>query len=229
MFTVTNMKPEDLEILQEIRGRFQSLKSQRQGEWALIFIFSVMFPIIFLCFFYLDPEQNRWWFAGIVFISLVSSMHIWKERSLEYQFTGEEIIEQRGGKIKNRIQIRDIIDVKIVIRPYKIILKTSNSKMEIQIVPSLNEALLKEANKMNARQSEEEQQREREDAKKKNLTLQTREYNQFDYFFIIDVRDWLAGSLAQGKRNFTVKNLVRNTRITRKIPFASLAHFALPA
>jgi hypothetical protein len=101
--------------------------------------------------------------------------------------------------------------------------------MEIQIVPSLNEALLKEANKINARQSEEEQQREREDAKKKNLTLQTREYNQFDYFFIIDVRDWMAGSLAQGKRNLTVKNLVRNTRITRKIPFASLAHFALPA
>jgi hypothetical protein len=78
--------------------------------------------------------------------------------SVEYEFTGEEIIERRGGRIKNQIRISDITDTKVKISPHQLMLKTKNSKMTVQITPSLNEVIQIEASKINATKSKAERQ-----------------------------------------------------------------------
>jgi uncharacterized membrane protein len=76
--------------------------------------------------------------------------------SVEYEFTGEEIIERRGGRIKNRILINDIVEVRMFLGRYQTILKANNSKMKVQMIPSLNQVILKQAKEINARKSEAE-------------------------------------------------------------------------
>jgi len=77
---------------------------------------------------------------------------------VEYEFTGEEIIERRGGRIKNQIGISDITETKVKISPHQLMLKTKNSKMTVQITPSLNEVVQIEASKINATKSKAERQ-----------------------------------------------------------------------
>ncbi|MGD1088478.1 MAG: hypothetical protein ABR955_07100 [Verrucomicrobiota bacterium] len=63
--------------------------------------------------------------------------------SVEYEFTGEELIERRGGRIKNQMRITDIIETRVLFGRNQMKLKTNNSKMTIQIVPPLNEVIQK--------------------------------------------------------------------------------------
>lgn len=79
--------------------------------------------------------------------------------SVEYEFTGREIIERRGGRIKNQISISDIIETEVPFGKKLMILKTNNSKLKIQIIPSLNEAIQKEAARELATKSEGDRQR----------------------------------------------------------------------
>ena len=79
--------------------------------------------------------------------------------SVEYEFTGREIIERRGGRLKNQISISDIIETEVPFGKKLMILKTNNAKLKIQIIPSLNEAIQKEAAKELATKSEDERQR----------------------------------------------------------------------
>ena len=79
--------------------------------------------------------------------------------SVEYEFTGKEIIERRGGRIKNQISISDIIETEAPLGQKLMILKTNNSKLKIQIIPSLLEAIKKEEARELATKSEGERQR----------------------------------------------------------------------
>jgi hypothetical protein len=83
------------------------------------------------------------------------SRRIW---CIEYEFTGEEVIERRGGRVKNQIRISDIIETKVKISPHQLILKTSNSKMTVQILPSLNEVIKKKGAEEMASKSDAERQ-----------------------------------------------------------------------
>jgi hypothetical protein len=165
MFSVTKMKAmrsEDLEFLQGIRGRFPNSKSQRQGEWLLIFLLGVFFPLFWLAVLF------AWWpvvldrdhlaVAAFALGTFVVGIYIWSDRAVEYEFTGDEIIERRAGRIKNQIRIADIVETKVKISPHQLIIKTSSSKMTVQIVPSLNEVIQKKATEMMATKSETERQ-----------------------------------------------------------------------
>ena len=77
---------------------------------------------------------------------------------VEYEFTGEEIIERHGGRIKNQIRISDIIETDISFASKELKLKTNSSKMNIQVLPSLNKVIMKEAEEANAKMSEGERQ-----------------------------------------------------------------------
>ena len=79
--------------------------------------------------------------------------------SVEYEFTGKEIIERRGGRIKNQVSISDVIETEAPLGKKLMILKTNNSKLKIRIIPSLNEAIQKEAARELATKSEGERQR----------------------------------------------------------------------
>ena len=165
MFSVTKMKvmrSEDLEFLQGIRGRFPNSKSQRQGEWFLIFLLGVFFPLFWLVVLFvgwpvvLDKDHSA--VAAFAFGTFLGGVYLWKMRAVEYEFTGEEIIERRAGRIKNQIRIADIVETKIKISPHQLIIKTSSSKMMVQIVPSLNEVIQKKGAEMMATKSEAERQ-----------------------------------------------------------------------
>jgi len=78
--------------------------------------------------------------------------------SVEYEFTGEEVIERRGGRIKNQIRISDIVETKVRHGFNQMILKTNSSQMIVQITPSLNEVIMKHAAEINAKKSESERQ-----------------------------------------------------------------------
>jgi Pyruvate/2-oxoacid:ferredoxin oxidoreductase gamma subunit len=88
---------------------------------------------------------------------------------VEYEFTGEEIIERRGGHIKNQMRISDIIETKTKISPPQLILKTNNSRMTVQILPSLNEVIKKESAEIMANKSESERQ-QFEEVKKETIS-----------------------------------------------------------
>ena len=79
--------------------------------------------------------------------------------SVEYEFTGKEIIERRGRRIKNQISISDIIETEAPLGKKLMILKTNNSTLKIQIIPSLNEAIQNETARELATKSEGERQR----------------------------------------------------------------------
>ena len=151
---------EDLQFLRDIRGRFQDLKSHQIGEKVLCFLFLVFFPVLFLLAFFFDPEQSRWGFAAIAFVSsFCSAVFIWRDRGLEYEFAGDEIIERRAGRIRKRIRISDVVDINNKISPRQMILKTDDSKMTVRIFHSLNEVIQKKWAELMAKQSEAERQR----------------------------------------------------------------------
>jgi hypothetical protein len=84
---------------------------------------------------------------------------LWRDRGLEYEFTGDEIIELRAGRIRNRLHISDVLEIKVNISSHQMILKTSNLKMTVRIFSSLNEAIQKKGAELAAKQSEAERQR----------------------------------------------------------------------
>jgi hypothetical protein len=158
-----NPTANDLDFLRRIRGRFQDIKSHQQGEWLLIFLFGCAFPGLFLAIFFLSPpvllDQVHWFFILLIVASLIIAGHFWLIRGLEYEFTGEEIIERRRGKIQNRLVISDIIKMDVKIQPHQMILKTGKSKMTVTIFKSLNDTIQIEAAKI---LSEEQKQQNKE-------------------------------------------------------------------
>lgn len=155
------MKPEDLEFLRGIRGRFQGSKSQQQGEWFLIFFALAFFPALFLVLFFavrpIGVDQIHFFCMAMGLVSFITGIQIFRRRGVEYEFTGEEIVEKRGGKIKSQIRISEIIETEVPIGMSRMILKTNNSKMAVQIVPSLNEVIQKKATETMTAKSEAEQ------------------------------------------------------------------------
>jgi len=85
--------------------------------------------------------------------------NLWRDRWLEYEFTGDEIIEKRAGRERNRIIISDIIEVQVKMSPFEMVLKTGSSKMAVHVFPSLNEVIQKRAAESMAKQGEEERKR----------------------------------------------------------------------
>jgi len=78
--------------------------------------------------------------------------------AVEYEFTGEEIFERRGGRIRKQIRISDIIEIRVPVGRKQMILKTDDSKVTVQIPPSLNEVLQKKSSEMMANMSGAERQ-----------------------------------------------------------------------
>ncbi len=89
--------------------------------------------------------------------------------SSEYVFTGEAVIERRGERIKNQIRISDIVESSARLGSNQMVLKTNNSKMIIQIVPSLSEVITKLAAEFNANKTESERQHLEQEARQKVL------------------------------------------------------------
>lgn len=79
--------------------------------------------------------------------------------SVEHEFTGEDIIERRGGRVKKQIGISDIVEMQVRLVSHQMILRTNSSEMKITIIPSLNEVIMKRAAEINAKRSESERQR----------------------------------------------------------------------
>jgi preprotein translocase subunit SecF len=152
-----------------------------------------MFPILFITFSCLDTDQYRWWFAGFAFLSLILSLSFWKDRSLEYEFTGEEIIERRAGRIKNRIRIADVIETKVKISPHELIIKTNSSKMTVIILPSLNATIQEKASEIMANTSEAD--RQHYEKVKKDVTLRLKRANAIGLIILVLVI-FLIGLLA---------------------------------
>lgn len=150
---------EDLQFLRDIRGRFQDSKSNQTGQKVLCFLFFVVFPALFLLAFFFWPEPGRWWFAVFALGSLGTTVVVWKELGVEYEFTGDEIIERRAGRIRHRIQISDVIEAQVKISPQRFIVKTNNFKMVVRIFPSLNEVIQKKGAELLSKQSGSERQR----------------------------------------------------------------------
>jgi hypothetical protein len=153
---------EDLEFLRNIHSQFQISKSQKQGEWLMILLFGAIFPALSLLFFFCDfpviVDKDHLVCAAFTIGLFILDIYLFRMRAVEYEFTGEEIIERRGGRIKNQIRISDIIETKVKISPHQLTLKTNNSKMVVQIIPSLNEAIQKEAAKIEATKTETDRQ-----------------------------------------------------------------------
>jgi hypothetical protein len=163
---------ENLQLLREVRGSFQDHSKNQTVEWCVIFIFLLIVPValatLFLITRPLAMNSDHWILAVMIVGSLFTGFSVFVERGLvEYEFTGDEIIEKLRGRIKMQIHIIDVTDVKVFYLGRHIsILKTSQSEMKILRIPSLVAAIIDQANKMNARMSEGE----REQAKK--MTLQ---------------------------------------------------------
>jgi hypothetical protein len=140
---------EDLEFLRNIQGRFRSSKSQRQSEWFLILLSGIFFPLfsIFIFFAWRPTvlDKGNLIVLAYAFGTFILGMYLWKMRAVEYEFTGDEIIARHAGRIKNQIRIADIIETKVKISPHQLMIKTSDSKMTIQIVPSLKEVIQKKS------------------------------------------------------------------------------------
>jgi hypothetical protein len=84
---------------------------------------------------------------------------------VEYEFTGEQIIERRGGRIKKEINISDVIETKVKFgRPNQMIVTTPGTTMKIQVIPSLNKAVQRVWAEESSKMTESERQRF-EDAK----------------------------------------------------------------
>lgn len=155
---------ENLQILRGVRGSFQDHSKNQTVEWVLIFVFLLMAPValaaLFLLTHPLTMDGNHWILAVMIGLSLFAGFSIFVQRGLiEYEFTGDEIIEKLNGRVKRRIRISDVTNVKVFyLGRYISILKTSGSEMKVRRIPSLVEVIIGQANKVNARKSEGERQ-----------------------------------------------------------------------
>jgi hypothetical protein len=103
-------------------------------------------------------DKNHLIILTFAFGTFLVGIYIWKMRAVEYEFTGDEIIERRAGRIKSQIRIVDIIETKVKISPHELFIKTNNAKMTVQILPSLHEVIQKKGAEEMAKKSEAEQQ-----------------------------------------------------------------------
>jgi hypothetical protein len=153
---------EDLEFLRSIRGRFRDTVSKQWAERLLIFLFliaspALWFSILILLFrpvFSFDIDHLLLWVVACG--SLWGGFVLFRDRDLEYEFTGDEIIERRAGRKRNQIIISDVMDMQVEMSPFKMILKTGSSKVAILIFPALNEVIQKKGAESMAKQSEAE-------------------------------------------------------------------------
>ena len=66
---------------------------------------------------------------------------------IEYEFTGEEIIERRSGRIKMQLRIFDIIETKAILSPPQLVLSTPAARMKVQMSPELYAVIQREFEK----------------------------------------------------------------------------------
>src|SRR5580698_2004691 len=150
--------PEDLQFLRDIRGRFEDWK--RNQIWGKVFyvLFFIIFPIFFLTVFIICHDSVRWIFIAFTVVTFVLTALLWRDRGLEYEFTGDEIIERRAGRVRNRVQISNIVNADVNILEHILTLETQNSKMIVHIFYSLNEAIQKNWAAALAKKSESERE-----------------------------------------------------------------------
>lgn len=154
---------ENIGLLRKIRGNFRDSIATQRRELMMAFLFLIIFPAILLFFFLADPQEGRLVFLVLALASIFGGILFWMGRGpVEYEFTGEEIIEKRRGKIKKRLQIDAVVETKTIIltrsRREFWVLKTRDSAMVIQLIPLLSEAVQIELMKKQATHSEAEQQ-----------------------------------------------------------------------
>lgn len=150
---------EDLQFLRDIRGRFEDSKQNQILEKVSYVLFSIIFPIFFLIIFAICHDSVRWIFIAFAAVTFAFAALLWRDRGLEYEFTGDEIIERRARRERNRIIISGIIEARAGISSPELFLKTGSSKMTVHIFPSLNELIQKKAAESMAKQSEAERKR----------------------------------------------------------------------
>lgn len=132
----------------------------------LILFFGVFNPAVSLVYIAATPMALDWGrllFGGVGVGSLIGGVQLWRRRAVEYEFTGEEIIERRRGEVHGRVPIADILEIRVLMNPHRMILRMNNAKMDVRIFPSLNEVIQREVARVvtdEARQRMEEVKQE---------------------------------------------------------------------
>ena len=138
-----SLTQEELQFLRDLRGKFEDSPSNQRSYLLCVLLFASLFPALFVLGLIFKPHQNHSLFALLAVLSWVPVYFIWRDRGVAYEFNGTDIIETRAGREKNRIAIADITETGVQKSPHQLILKSANSKMVIQMVPSLEEAIEK--------------------------------------------------------------------------------------
>jgi hypothetical protein len=158
---VENMRrptAEDLQLLREIRGRFSDTKSNQIRDYFAYFLVGVLFPVFFLAIYFFLNDPHLWLLVLMSLGSFILAAILWRDRNLEYEFTGDEIIERRAGRVRNQIQISRIVNADVKILEHILTLETENSKMTIRILAPLNEVIQRNWAKLLATKSDAERQ-----------------------------------------------------------------------
>ena len=136
---------EDLEFLRRIRGRFQDTTSHRQGERFVILLVAATTAVLFSALLHASPPlttgRHHVFYIAMILGSVIMGAQLWRALAVEYEFTGEEIIERRAGRIHGRILISKIVETRVLMQRHRLIVRTQNANMSIRIFPLLNEAI----------------------------------------------------------------------------------------
>ena len=139
------VKPEDLELLRSIKGRFAETKMHRLGiRLTAFFFFAGSLLSVVMLFREGIPSwplsSDRW--ACVVFIpaGIAAAVFFWRIRDIEYEFTDTEIIKYRSGTVQQRMPIAEIVTTEILGNDgvnMWLSMQTGTTKLLIRLMPSL--------------------------------------------------------------------------------------------
>jgi hypothetical protein len=108
------LRPEDLELFRRIRGRFRASRGLRIGARAAGIFLGVLLPSVFVYALF-ERGWPRWPLTAdeltCVILSIVTpaiGSYIWLSADREWEFTGEEILMRRRGKLLWKIAVDSI-------------------------------------------------------------------------------------------------------------------------
>jgi hypothetical protein len=139
------VKPEDLEWLRSIRGRFGETKLYRLGIRLTAFFFFAL-ALLFVGMFFRTGiphwplSSDRWFCVVSVPLGIAGAVFFWRTSDIEYEFTGTEIIKYRSGTVQQRIPVAEIVTTEILGNDgvnMWLSMQTGTTKLLIRLMPSL--------------------------------------------------------------------------------------------
>lgn len=136
-----SVRPEDLEFVRRIRGRFTDSAKGPGKAWFLILFFAAGCPFFLGLAFFSDHPVDRLTGLVMAIVYLLLAIFIWRLRPPEYEFTGEEIIQSQRGKPIKRVAISQITKIDVQPRERHLILVAGQTRMVVVMFDPLLEAL----------------------------------------------------------------------------------------